>query len=271
MTGPDALTRSVLADQVKERLLESILDGSYPPDARIVETAVAKELGTSQAPVREALRGLEALGIVEITPFRGARVRRLDPQELLEAYVVRSTIEVLGARLAVARLTDEDIAGMLGDRRAHAARRRSPATGGPSRSSTPACTSRSWSCRGTGRCCGSGGRWSRSRAPTSRWPARAPTRSGAPTCTTRCSTPIREPGHRGPRAGDREPLRRGAAPGWPPTWPRARRAAGHRATGHRGPMRPFAYARPGSLAEVYDRLDDVDPSAVRHDRRAAPT
>jgi DNA-binding GntR family transcriptional regulator len=114
MTGPDALTRSVLADQVKERLLEAILDGSYPPDARIVETAVAKELGTSQAPVREALRGLEALGIVEITPFRGARVRRLDPQELLEAYVVRSTIEVLGARLAVDRMTDEDIDDLLG-------------------------------------------------------------------------------------------------------------------------------------------------------------
>jgi DNA-binding GntR family transcriptional regulator len=124
MTGPDALTRSVLADQVKERLLEAILDGSYPPDSRIVETAVAKELGTSQAPVREALRGLEALGIVEITPFRGARVRRLAPEELLEAYVVRSAIEVLGARLAVARLTDEDVAALLaiGDRMQDAAR-----------------------------------------------------------------------------------------------------------------------------------------------------
>ena len=117
MSGPDALNRSVLADQVKERLLESILDGSYPPDSRIVETAVAKELGTSQAPVREALRGLEALGIVEITPFRGARVRRLDSAELLEAYVVRSAIEVLGARLAMARLTDEDVAALdkIGD------------------------------------------------------------------------------------------------------------------------------------------------------------
>jgi DNA-binding GntR family transcriptional regulator len=114
MSGPDALTRSVLADQVKERLLESILDGSYPPDSRIVETAVAKELGTSQAPVREALRGLEALGIVEIIPFRGARVRRLDTAELLEAYVVRSAIEVLGARLAMARLTDDDVAALQG-------------------------------------------------------------------------------------------------------------------------------------------------------------
>jgi len=112
MTGPDALTRSVLADQVKERLLEAILDGSYPPDSRIVETAVAKDLGTSQAPVREALRGLEALGIVEIIPFRGARVRRLDTAELLEAYAVRSAIEVLGARLAMARLTDDDVAAL---------------------------------------------------------------------------------------------------------------------------------------------------------------
>ena len=112
-TGPDALTRSVLADQVKERLLEAILDGSYPPDSRIVETAVAKELGTSQAPVREALRGLEALGIVEITPFRGARVRRLDSAELLEAYAVRSSLESLGARLAVPLMSDDDVAAIL--------------------------------------------------------------------------------------------------------------------------------------------------------------
>jgi DNA-binding GntR family transcriptional regulator len=61
----------VLADQVRDRLLERILDGSYPPDSRIVETSVAKELGTSQAPVREALRGLAELGVVEKAPFQG--------------------------------------------------------------------------------------------------------------------------------------------------------------------------------------------------------
>jgi DNA-binding GntR family transcriptional regulator len=124
MSGPDVLTRSLLANQVKERLLESILDGTYPPDSRIVETAIAKELGTSQAPVREALRGLEALGMVEITPFRGARVRRLDPEELLGAYIVRSTLEVLGTRLAVTRMTDEDVTELLGigDRLQEAAR-----------------------------------------------------------------------------------------------------------------------------------------------------
>lgn len=105
-----ALSRSVLADQVKERILEGILSGHYPPDSRIVETQIARELGTSQAPVREALRGLEALGVVEIAPFRGARVRRPSRDEILEAYVVRSTLEVLASRLAVPRLTDRDLA-----------------------------------------------------------------------------------------------------------------------------------------------------------------
>jgi len=105
----DSLVRSVLAEQVRDRLLEGILDGSYPPDSRIVETSVARELGTSQAPVREALRVLATLGVVEITPFRGARVRQLDPEELLEAYVVRSAIETLAAQLAVPRMTDADV------------------------------------------------------------------------------------------------------------------------------------------------------------------
>ena len=108
------IPRSVLADQVKDRILEGILSGHYPPDARIIETQVARELGTSQAPVREALRGLEALGVVQITPFRGARVRRPSRREILEAYVVRSTLEVLAARSAVPRLTDADIAGLAG-------------------------------------------------------------------------------------------------------------------------------------------------------------
>ncbi|HEX6399850.1 MAG TPA: GntR family transcriptional regulator [Actinomycetota bacterium] len=104
-----ALSRSVLADQVKERILEGILTGHYPPDSRIVETQVARELGTSQAPVREALRGLEALGVVEIAPFRGARVRRPSRREIIEAYSVRSTLETLAARLALPRMTQDDI------------------------------------------------------------------------------------------------------------------------------------------------------------------
>jgi DNA-binding GntR family transcriptional regulator len=110
MTDDGSISRSVLAEQVKDRLLQDILAGRYPPDSRIVETRVARELGTSQAPVREALRGLEALGVVEILPFRGARVKRPTIAELLEAYEVRAELESLGARLAVPAMTDADLA-----------------------------------------------------------------------------------------------------------------------------------------------------------------
>lgn len=111
--GDRAISRTVLADQVKDRLLEAILAGRYPPNSRIVETRVARELGTSQAPVREALRGLEALGLVEISPFRGARVRHPSTNDLLEAYVVRSELESLGARLAVPQLAEADLADLV--------------------------------------------------------------------------------------------------------------------------------------------------------------
>ncbi len=114
MTRDSAISRSVLSAQVKERLLEAILDGRYPPGARIVETRVARELGTSQAPVREALRDLEALGVVETTAFRGARVRRPSAAELLEAFAIRAELESLGARLAITRLTDEDLSELAG-------------------------------------------------------------------------------------------------------------------------------------------------------------
>ena len=112
MPDDSAVSRSVLAEQVKDRLLQDILAGRYPPHSRIVETRVARELGTSQAPVREALRGLEVLGVVEILPFRGARVRRPSTLELLEAYAVRLELEALGARLGVPRMTDADLADL---------------------------------------------------------------------------------------------------------------------------------------------------------------
>lgn len=112
MTESMPASRSVLSDQVKDRLLQGILSGRYPPGDRIVETRVARELGTSQAPVREALRDLGALGVVEIAAFRGARVRRPSADELLEAFVVRAELETLGMRLAFPRLSEQDFAEM---------------------------------------------------------------------------------------------------------------------------------------------------------------
>jgi DNA-binding GntR family transcriptional regulator len=129
MAVAGAISRSVLADQVKDRILEGILNGQYPPDSRIVETQVARTLGTSQAPVREALRGLEALGVVEITPFRGARVRRPSKREIIEAYAVRSTLEALASRLAVPRKSDADLGELAG----HLDAMRAAARGGDGR------------------------------------------------------------------------------------------------------------------------------------------
>src|SRR5674476_1595469 len=104
-----SISRSILSNQVKDRLLQAILAGRYPPGSRIVETRAAREFGTSQAPVREALRDLEALGVVEIAAFRGARVRRPTAAELLEAYAVRAELEALGVVLALPRLTNANL------------------------------------------------------------------------------------------------------------------------------------------------------------------
>jgi len=101
------LARSVLSAQVKDKLLRWIIEGELPPGSRVVETRVARRLGTSQAPVREALRDLATLGLVETHPFRGARVRQPAADELIEAMEVRGELEALAARQA-ARVLDED-------------------------------------------------------------------------------------------------------------------------------------------------------------------
>lgn len=99
-----AVTRVVLREQVKELILERILNGTYKPGERLVETRIAAELGTSQAPVREALRDLELLRFVESEAFRGARVRKVSEEELIEIYPVRAAIEEVAAREAATRL-----------------------------------------------------------------------------------------------------------------------------------------------------------------------
>ena len=103
-----AITRVPLREQVKELLLERILNGSYQPGERLVESRIAQELGTSQAPVREALRDLELLRFVESEPFHGARVRAVSEEEHAEIYPVRAALEEVAAREAAVRL-DGDV------------------------------------------------------------------------------------------------------------------------------------------------------------------
>lgn len=100
------LQRAVLSDQVRETLLTRILNGSYQPGDRLVESQIAKELGTSQSPVREALRDLVAMHFVAVEPYKGARVRMIDPSEVAQIYPVRAALEELAGQLAAPHLKD---------------------------------------------------------------------------------------------------------------------------------------------------------------------
>ena len=94
------IQRSNLRTQIKDILLERILSGTYRPGDRLIELQIAQEFGTSQAPVRESLCELEALGFVESEPHRGSRVRAVTKEELAEIYPVRAALEEVAARAA---------------------------------------------------------------------------------------------------------------------------------------------------------------------------
>ncbi len=99
-----SLTRTSLRAQIKEILLARILKGEYKPGDRIVELQIAQEFGTSQAPVRESLRELEALGFVIAEPYRGTRVKAVTKASLAEVYPVRAALEEVAARAAAKHL-----------------------------------------------------------------------------------------------------------------------------------------------------------------------
>ena len=103
----NGISRTVLREQVKDLLLQRIASGELKPGERLVETRIAAELGTSQAPVREALRDLELLRLVESEPFKGARVRAFGNEELVEVFPVRAVLEELAAKEATKRLAGD--------------------------------------------------------------------------------------------------------------------------------------------------------------------
>jgi DNA-binding GntR family transcriptional regulator len=94
-----------LAEVVTEALRAAIFEGQIAPGSPIRQEAVARELGTSRIPVREALRRLEVEGLVTIVPHSGARVAKLDFEECLEIYRIRERIEPLAFGESVGRLS----------------------------------------------------------------------------------------------------------------------------------------------------------------------
>lgn len=99
------LQRQSLKDQIKDILIGRIVSGELTPGDRIKEMQVAREFGTSQGPVREAIRCLESLGYVEHKVHFGAVVRIIKRREMEEAFDAREALEVyaLGKVLCDAR------------------------------------------------------------------------------------------------------------------------------------------------------------------------
>lgn len=91
-------------DQVLATLRERILSGRYGTGDPLKERSLAEELGVSRLPVREALSKLNASGLVEIFPNRGAEVRRLSAANIESLYQLREAIEGMAARLAAVRM-----------------------------------------------------------------------------------------------------------------------------------------------------------------------
>lgn len=100
----DSMPASSRSDTAAEKLRAAIFEGRYPPGAPLREIRIAKELGVSQATVREGLQKLERAGLVTRTPNIGASVVRLSPKDVRERVELRAELEVKAARLAAERM-----------------------------------------------------------------------------------------------------------------------------------------------------------------------
>jgi DNA-binding GntR family transcriptional regulator len=104
---------SSYADQIALVLEQEILRGKYRRDEHLQQDEICRRFGVSRTPAREALRKLQALGLVQLVPNKGALVQVPTLQELKETYEVRAELEGFAAALATRHRTDELVARLL--------------------------------------------------------------------------------------------------------------------------------------------------------------
>lgn len=92
-----------------QQIRTAIIEGRYEPGMRLVEQRIAEEFDLSRTPVREALRTLEAEGLVRIEPNRGATVRTVEVDDVVDLYALRARLEGYAAELAAQRHEPEDL------------------------------------------------------------------------------------------------------------------------------------------------------------------
>ena len=96
-------------DLIRRILLKRISDGVYSPGERLKEMELAHEFEVSQAPVREAFRELESLGVLVSEHYRGTRVREISSRETYDAYQLRGYLEEIAAQLISLEKLKEEI------------------------------------------------------------------------------------------------------------------------------------------------------------------
>ncbi|MDX1576781.1 MAG: GntR family transcriptional regulator [Kiloniellales bacterium] len=113
-TGANGGRQTSLAEFVQGKVREAIQAGRYGPGERLRETEVADWLAVSRTPVREALRRLEAEGLLTFEPWRGVVVAELDRRQVTELYAMRTILEGAAARLAAQHVGEAEIELMAG-------------------------------------------------------------------------------------------------------------------------------------------------------------
>jgi DNA-binding GntR family transcriptional regulator len=101
-------------EQVYERVRSAILDGELAAGSVMSQVSLANELGISRTPLREALRMLQGERLIESEPNRRVRVAAVTPEDLEELCIIRVTLESQALRLAIPRMTPEDLARLEG-------------------------------------------------------------------------------------------------------------------------------------------------------------
>jgi DNA-binding GntR family transcriptional regulator len=108
LEGPLPVPRSASA-AASEVIRQAIVDGRLPPGRRLKEEELARDLGMSRTPIREALLMLESEGLIESIPRRGATVRTYAVGDLDDVYQLRALLEGYAARRAATRVSPEDL------------------------------------------------------------------------------------------------------------------------------------------------------------------
>ncbi len=98
-----------LRDRIHDRLRAAIISGELSPGTPVIEAELAAKLGASRTPVREALRRLEAAGLLEPRGLRGSVVRELKSDEVQCVFEIREALESLAARRAARTIREADL------------------------------------------------------------------------------------------------------------------------------------------------------------------